>query len=511
MAAEIMALCERGEFVEAMHMLRECGEFESLLQLAAREQNLGVCKRLLSPECRFLWPKQKRLEYVRMRRFGKDALDIALSASRGGVDLPIVSLLVNAMRHKKGWLRENYITRIRSPGFENLLLTSLPLVEYLIRASVVFVAHRPHPSTIHITQAYNHAQISHTILALIYSGPRTQNWQVVDKYVSAFMSLAETFPKIFSREMMRYVSPFLMTQTHPHWLAHDKMALSALQLIVGLHMGWLRPTWSLLCDTVSVRHYNRSPAAKVVLEFLKTTSESHHDTLTVEMAHKIVRACLSLSCPPNIADQILELLESRFDPAVFRDQVIVPNFDFVLDFKYHDVSATLFLLKHTSYDQQQVIRIINGAHSSIAASVFYRCSSLSCGSDVLLRDVLMRPPWLAKILASASREMVYAVVWESDALATQLICSMQIHACRHECARESMFFRVKWVQEMFQMRMLLKGSCGFRRSAITPSHPSNLLTPSGGHPLPRNAGLHILAFAWLGNIWDFPQRLFLEA
>lgn len=505
--AELMTCCERGDFVGAMQLLSDCGSVffaegcSTLLQVAAVEQNLEVCKRLLSPECSFMWPKRSSwskhsvLSYALVKSFRRDALDFALIGKSATAKLPVVRLLVNAMRHKKGWLRENYIGRIRGPGFEFMLLDSLPVLEYLIRLSVEFITRRPQPS--HVGHPVNDARIRDTIMSQMHFEPRPFDKGLVDRYVCQLESLAETFPGIFSIRKMR-------TQFFGGDMNHMNWRLSGLQVGVGLRMGWLDPSWPVVYETVSSLHYFGTPALTLTVRALQNGASP---APSVDLASKIFRATFNTNCPPSLMAQILEMFESCFDAATFWDAICLPVYRDLLEYKLHNVSATLFVLRvlRTSHGSREestasLVKVMTAAVPSISASLFYHIKSSWQGLD------LTAPRCMGRIMATATREMVYTAVWESDALATQLVSC----CCCCCTAFSTIGSRVAWIKEMFGLRMLLRGRR--RRSGgqdAIPSAPSNLLTPYG-YPLPRRAALNILATGWLGELRDdFPKRLLL--
>jgi hypothetical protein len=476
--ATVCGKCAEGDFESATHLLGQLNEeripvflyeFDTLtlLHVAAREHHLEVCKRLLSPECKSLWPNRSCHDYLFKQNYvgGHDALDFALSSPHKEGKLAVVRFLISRMRTKKGKLRENYIKRInKGRGFEYLLLDSLPTLEYVIQVSLEFEGGESN-SRIILSCILDYVRIMGKHATFLSTG---RDAQLADVLVENIRMLSRKFKGVFEDAVM----------------ARTFATGTGLELRVALTAGWVNASWELLLDMLKTRWFSNSIINFVLCKLRAVPLPTSEIALEV-----IVEALKDSYILEDCLFNIVSVVESSFRYDHFLDNIARPVAQKILNYNTHSRNVTLFLIR---YNTTMTLRDATVILQKSESPVFYTFHKF--------RTDFLHPSCLGKMLASGSQSLIFTLVWESDSSLTQMMCALMNFVSRSfYCFRGSLFNlrqRFECIREMYNVRILLKGQQVYVPGM--PSVPSLLLTP-GSTPLPRRAGMNILAFGWLGE------------
>jgi hypothetical protein len=463
---------------------------DSLLHIATRASHLHVCKWLLSHECRHLWPEGKSWRYVtHVDDQQMDALDCALS---GEPDIAIVRFLIGQMKYRKGQHRENYVRRLDKNIVENklILYNSPEVVRFMMQCS----REACESECRHLARAQSRAgqKLTDREIEIRTSSLRVCNEHRIDRVLLSLLIAPRLAQPSTSTRPMHYISDVGCRAESARQLGINAMhimstrdlsrlfegakleMLTTTQLSVGILFGCIHSSWPLLLEFL---RYNRCFDVRILREYvdrLDCSDLSDMVHLVLQAATLAMRGPAPLEIFTRLLNRIPDAMRPHIEHALFND---------IMNSRYHSTTATRFGM-NVQRTATFAAHIVTHAHSSISAAAFYACPEF--------RSHFMHPNTMGSMLLNGSKQLVYTLVWESDAKLTQIVCALHCHSRNYKrdwnLSADNMD-RVAWIREMYNLRVLLKRHDPYL----------NLYSPTHYH-LPKSVGWNVLACGWLGDM-----------
>lgn len=393
-------------------------------------------------------------------------LDDVLYSTREKIDLRLVQLLVNALRHKKGRHRHDYLLRLATHGSSTLsslyIVQNKDVVDYLVKCSLVY---RAGPAMTAAAAAGSLAHEGENISILLLG--------IVGRKAVLSAEIGDCLAQILTNNDM---DP--CTAMAPHFWLCSIRNRNKTQVSVALHMGWVDRNWLVVAEMLL---YQTCPRGDTFERFIKSMDFSE---LTGPLELKIMKLVLYSDLDHRILDIFVAGLGENLDASLTGMLL-----EFIMRHRYHDPLMTRFAMQHawrswSSSRSQQAVTLAIGAHSKIAAAVFYqqRTRHPHCFAD---------PHTVSRMLAHGPQSLVYAVVWETNATLVQLVSGLFVCASAEGRLPGQ---RVCWVKEMYNLRVVLRQRGQKQRSFVRFGS-----TP----PFPHRVALNVLQFGWLGETLPF--------
>jgi hypothetical protein len=387
-----------------------------------------------------------------------ELLDDVLCNTRRKIDLRLVRLLVNALRHRKGKHRHDYLLRLATHASStslpsSYLVRNADVLGYLVKCSLDYRACWNTGPQINLAEEGQ--SISYLLLGIMgyMDGHHDEHRDCLGICLAQILKNNGMDPDSLMPPHFRYMR-----------------LRSSTQLSVALHMGWVGKSWLVFADMLRCQNY---PRTDLLESFIKSLPLSE---LTSSLALRIMKLVLVSDLDPRILDTLATGLTDELR-AGLTDVLL----EFIMGQKYHDLLMTRFVMRHAGAAASSLppVTLAIRAHPKIASTVFYylRARHPHCFAE---------PQSVSRMLAYGPQALVYAVVWETDARLVQLISGLFVRANAEGRLPGQ---RISWIKEMYNLRLILRQprQASFVRFGSTP-------------PFPRRVALNILRFGWLGEM-----------